>query len=310
MKHTIRIASRKSPLALIQANLIKDKLEFLYRDVNVTIIGMTTEGDRRLGMPLATVGGKGLFVKELEQALLSNEADLAVHSMKDVPVTIPAGLSLEIICEREDPRDVFVANHYQKLMDLPQGAHIGTASLRRQCQLMSLRPDLKITVLRGNVQTRLARLDANDFDAIILAAAGLIRLQLQERIKEYFQPNNFIPAPGQGALGLECRQDDHQLIKLLQPLHHRPTEICVAAERAVNFYLQGGCQVPIAAYADMYENDLRVIGLVGNPNGTEILKQEKRGSTKDAENMGKALALDLLAQGADKILQQVYQQHG
>lgn len=302
----LRIATRKSQLALWQAEYVKAELEKHHPGLAIELVPLTSRGDKILDVPLAKVGGKGLFVKELEQALLENEADIAVHSMKDVPMEFPAGLGLAVICPREDARDAFVSNRFNSLDDVPQGAVIGTSSLRRQCQLLALRPDLNIKFLRGNVQTRLQKLDDGEYDAIILAAAGLIRLGLKERIRTYLSPEQSLPAGGQGAVGIECRTNDESVIALLQPLHHQATAYQVTAERAMNRRLQGGCQVPIACYALHQDAGLWLRGLVGAPDGSEMLFDDIRGSLADAEKMGIELAERLLAAGADKILDAVY----
>jgi hydroxymethylbilane synthase len=267
---------------------------------------MSTQGDIILDTPLAKIGGKGLFVKELEQAMLDGRADIAVHSMKDVPVEFPEGLELNTICEREDPRDAFVSNKYKSLDELPQGAVVGTSSLRRQCQVRALRPDLDIRDLRGNVNTRLAKLDNGDYDAIILAAAGLLRLEMPERIADFIEPETSLPANGQGAVGIECRSDDERVKALLAPLEHTETRIRVLAERAMNRRLEGGCQVPIGAYALVNGEQVHIRGLVGAVDGSEILRDEVSGSVEHAEQLGVQLAEQLLAQGADKILAEVY----
>jgi hydroxymethylbilane synthase len=305
---TVRIATRKSALALWQAEYVKAKLEHFHPDINVELVPMTTKGDIILDTPLAKVGGKGLFVKELEVAMLENRADIAVHSMKDVPVEFPEGLGLEIICPREDPRDAFVSNTINSLADLPHGAVVGTSSLRRQCQIKAMRPDLTIRDLRGNVNTRLKKLDNGEYDAIILAAAGLIRLEMPERIREYIAPEVMLPANGQGAVGIECRNDDAVIKTLLAPLGCEETRIRVVAERAMNRALEGGCQVPIGSYAVLEDQQLYLRGLVGAIDGSEILTSEVHGNINDAEQLGNQLAEALLAKGADKILRQVYEQ--
>jgi hydroxymethylbilane synthase len=267
---------------------------------------MTTRGDQVLDAPLATIGGKGLFMKELEVAMLEDRADIAVHSMKDVPMFFPAGLQLAVICEREDCRDAFVSARYSAFHDLPEGAVVGSSSLRRQCQLKSLRPDLDIRDLRGNVNTRLRKLDAGDYDAIILAAAGLIRLGMTDRISAYLEPELSLPAGGQGAVGIECREGDTATLALLAPLAHRATTLCVEAERAMNTRLNGGCQVPIACLAELSgdgaDEIMSIRGLVGEPDGSRILRSERTGPSAQGVNLGEAVAEDLLAQGADDIL--------
>lgn len=303
----IRIATRRSPLALWQAEFVRDALMANNPGLRVELVAISTRGDKILDTPLAKIGGKALFVKELETAMLSGEADIAVHSMKDVPMEFPPGLFLPVICEREDPRDAFVSNHYAHIDALPQGARVGTASLRRQCQLLSLRPDLQIGSLRGNVGTRLGKLDSGEFDAIVLAAAGLLRLKLDERIAQFIPAEVSLPAGGQGAVGIECREDADELIGMLQAMHHQDTADRVKAERALNRRLQGGCQVPIASYAELDGDQLRLRGLVGDVDGSRLLRAERSGHRRDAEAMGIAAAEDLLSQGADEILAALYE---
>ena len=310
MLREIRIATRQSALALWQADYVKARLATAHPGLRVSLLPMTSRGDKLLDAPLAKIGGKGLFVKELENALLDGSADIAVHSMKDVPMEFPAGLGLYAICEREDPRDAFVSNRHSGLAELPQGSVVGTSSLRRQAQLLALRPDLEIGFLRGNVNTRLAKLDADDYDAIILAAAGLIRLGFAERIREYLTVEDSLPAGGQGAVGIECRTDDAEVHALLEPLHHFDTERRVAAERALNRRLNGGCQVPIACYAVQEGELLWLRGLVGQPDGGLLLRAEARGPLNDPAGLGVAVAEDLLAQGAQGILDAVYGESG
>jgi hydroxymethylbilane synthase len=302
MIETLRIATRKSPLALWQAEHVAATLRRTHSGLSVTIIGMTTRGDKILDAPLAKVGGKGLFVKELEQGMLEGTADIAVHSMKDVPVDFPPGLRLAVILEREDSRDAFVSERFDGLADLPKGARVGTSSLRRQCQILERRPDLRIEPLRGNVNTRLARLDAGDYDAIILAAAGLKRLGFAARIRRLLEPGESLPAIGQGAIGIECRIDDARTNALIAPLHHTDTAERVLAERALNHRLQGGCQVPIAGYATLDGDRLDLSGLVGDPDGSRILRARAEGRRGEAEALGTAVADALLAQGAGAIL--------
>ncbi len=306
MRSTIRIATRKSPLALWQAHFVQSRLQQLYPQLRVELLPMSTKGDKILDSPLAKVGGKGLFVKELEQAILAGDADIAVHSMKDVPVEFPDGLGLSIICERDDPRDAFVSSRFPSLAELPAGSRVGPSSLRRQCQLRASRPDLQILDLRGNVNSRLAKLDGGEYDAILLAAAGLKRLGLQERITTLLPPEQSLPANGQGAVGIECRLDDDELLTLLAPLEHLPTRQRVLAERAMNRALQGGCQVPIGAYAELEGDQLWLRGLVGSPDGRQILHAECRGAASEPEALGQALADQLLAQGAARLLTEVY----
>ncbi|MDF2177963.1 hydroxymethylbilane synthase [Aliiglaciecola sp. CAU 1673] len=303
---TVRIATRKSALALWQAEYVKSALESAHPGLAVELVPMSTQGDRILDTPLAKIGGKGLFIKELEVAMQEGRADIAVHSMKDVPVEFPEGFGLHAICEREDPRDAFVSNAYESFDSLPQGAVVGTSSLRRQCQLRALRPDLQIRDLRGNVNTRLAKLDGGDYDAIILAAAGLIRLGMPERIRAFIEPAQSLPAVGQGAVGIECRDDDHELIALLVPLNHQATAIRVKAERAMNQRLQGGCQVPIGSYAELIGEEIWLRGLVGAVDGTKVIRGEARGLVKDAETLGIQLAEGLLGKGAKQLLEALY----
>lgn len=306
MSNTIRIATRKSPLALWQAHFVRDALQAAHPGLDVELVTMVTKGDIILDTPLAKVGGKGLFVKELEVAMLENRADLAVHSMKDVPVEFPEGLGLVTICKREDPRDAFVSNTYENIEQLPQGAVVGTCSLRRQCQLKERRPDLIIKELRGNVGTRLGKLDAGDYDAIVLAAAGLKRLKLEERIRSFISPEDSLPAVGQGAVGIECRLDDQRLIDLLAPLNDQDTYDRVMAERAMNLTLEGGCQVPIGSYALLDGDNLWLRGLVGEPDGSQVIRGEVKGSRQQAAELGKSLANTLLEQGAADILEKLY----
>ncbi|MCB5227369.1 hydroxymethylbilane synthase [Alishewanella sp. 16-MA] len=304
----IRIATRKSALALWQAEFVKAELLKYHADLDVELVPMSTQGDKILDTPLAKIGGKGLFVKELETAILEDRADIAVHSMKDVPVAFPEGLQLQTICLREDPRDAFVSNQFRSLAELPQGAVVGTSSLRRQCQIKALRPDLQVRDLRGNVNTRLKKLDNGEFAAIILAAAGLIRLGFAERIASYLTVDSSLPANGQGAVGIECRSDDAQVQALLAPLEHSLTRQCVLAERAMNRALQGGCQVPIGAFAILEGEQLWLRGLVGSLDGQQIIRDDVRGSIDAAEQLGQQLAEQLLAAGAGEILAAVYQQ--
>ena len=306
LEKTLKIATRQSPLALWQANYVKDRLQQLYPDLTIELVPMVTKGDVILDSPLAKIGGKGLFVKELENALLNKEADIAVHSMKDVPMQFPEGLGLAVICQREDPRDAFVSHAYRTFAELPQGAVVGTSSLRRQCQLKALRPDLDIRSLRGNVGTRLSKLDNGDYDAIILASAGLIRLGLADRIASFIDVEQSLPAAGQGAVGIECRTDDVQVQALLAPLADAETTYCVRAERAMNNHLQGGCQVPIGGYAVLQQGQLYLRALVGDIDGSRIIHAEGKSAVENAEVLGVQIAEQLLAQGADKILQAIY----
>lgn len=304
--NTLRIATRKSALALWQAEYVKARLEALHPGLEVVLVPLVSRGDKILDVPLAKVGGKGLFVKELEHALLNDEADIAVHSMKDVPMEFPEGLGLSVICEREDPRDAWVSSTYESIDALPAGSVVGTSSLRRQSQLLAARPDLTVKFLRGNVNTRLAKLDAGEYDGIILASAGLIRLEMPERIRQFIEPEQCLPAGGQGAVGIECRTADEQTQALIAPLHHDKTAEQVLAERALNRRLEGGCQVPIACYAIEKDGQLWLRGLVANPDGSEVIFDEITGSPDSCEAMGVALAERLLAAGADAILKAIY----
>lgn len=306
MVQKVRIATRKSALALWQAEYVKGRLEATHTDLIVELVPMVSRGDKLLDSPLAKIGGKGLFVKELETALLENEADIAVHSMKDVPMEFPEGLGLYCICEREDARDAFVSHKFNTIQELPIGSVVGTSSLRRQAQLLAQRPDLKIKFLRGNVNTRLSKLDVDEYDAIILAAAGLIRLNFAERIRTYIPVESSLPAAGQGAVGIECRTDDLQIQALLKPLHHLETGLCVMAERAMNKHLNGGCQVPIAGYALLENDQLYLRGLVGQIDGQRLLKAEAYAPIEQAEILGVQIADELLSQGANQILQAIY----
>ena len=302
----IKIGTRKSQLALWQANYVRERLLTQQPDLMVELVKMSTQGDKILDTSLAKVGGKGLFIKELEQGLLDNSIDIAVHSLKDMTVDLPNGLHLSVFCKREDPRDAFVSNHYKTLNALPAGSHVGTSSLRRQAQLRTAYPELGIIDLRGNVNTRLAKLDDGEYDAIILAAAGLKRLGFQNRITRPLEPENCLPAVGQGTVCIECRSDNDDLNKLLAPLNDADTATCITAERAMNAALEGGCQVPIAGYAVLEGDEIYMRGLVGDPEGNEILRTEARAPRAEAEALGKKLAQDLLSQGADIILSRVY----
>lgn len=303
MTDILKIATRKSSMALWQANFIKSKLSAIYPDLQIKLVGKVTQGDRDLNTALTNLGGKSLFVKELQQALLTEEADIAVHCIKDMSVYPHPQLVLGAVCERDDPRDAFVSNQYQTLEELPQQAIIGTASPRRACLIKSIRPDAKIKLLRGNVNTRLAKLDNGNYDAIILAAAGLQRLELSHRIQFCFDPTQFVPAIGQGALGIECRQNDDKILKLIRPLHHELTATCIEAEQAVNQTLGGDCHTPIGAYASINDNELILRGVVGSENGKTILQKTVRGKPAEAKQIGFALAEHLIAKGANALLQ-------
>ena len=302
----IKIATRQSPLALWQAEYVAERLQQAHPGIKTELVKMVTKGDKILDAPLAKIGGKGLFVKELEQGMLEGAADIAVHSMKDVPVEFPQGLHLAIILPREDPCDAFVSNHYTRIDDLPATAKIGTSSLRRQCQIAEHYPDMQILSLRGNVNTRLAKLDAGDYDAIILAAAGLKRLGFADRITQALDSTVSLPAIGQGAVGIECRVDDPEINQLLAPLHDEQSTIRVRAERAMNARLNGGCQVPIAGFAELQGGQLFMRGLVGKPDGSVIYRAQKTGPIDQAEEIGRAVADELLASGAGEVLKELY----
>lgn len=303
---TLRIGTRKSPLALWQAEHVRALLIGKTPGLIVELVKITTEGDRILDQPLATAGGKGLFIKELEQALFDRRIDLAVHSMKDLTVTLPAGLHIAAVLERADPRDAFVSNRYRRLADVPTGARVGTSSLRRQCQIRMHYPQCQAINLRGNVNTRLGKLDNGDVDALILAVAGLERLGAGDRIRERLEPSVCLPAVAQGAICIECRQDDVLANQLLAALEHAPTRRCIAAERALNAALQGGCQLPIAAYAELDGTSLRLRALVADPDGGEAVRAEGKGPAAEPETLGRRIAEELLAHGAGAIIEKVY----
>jgi hydroxymethylbilane synthase len=305
-KPHLTIATRKSPLALAQTQWVKQQLQSHHPALTVEILGLNTQGDIHLATPLASVGGKELFVKELEQALLDRRADIAVHSMKDVPVSIPDGLSLPVILKRADAEDVLVAAHRTTLAELPPNSHLGTSSLRRQCQLKALRPDLTISTVRGNVGTRLAKLEQGEFTAIVLARAGLQRLGFNTRISQVFTTDVMVPAAGQGALGIECRAADERVLALIAPLHDIASYTCVQAERAFNRALHGGCQAPVAAHAVIVEKGLKLRGLVGQPDGSLLIQGHAQGEPTQAEQIGIKLAKDLLARGAKAIIDSLY----
>ncbi len=304
--NALKIGTRRSQLALWQANHVRSRLLALQPDLEVELVEVTTQGDKILDTSLAKVGGKGLFIKELEQQLLDGTVDLAVHSLKDMTVDLPPALCLAATCEREDPRDALVSNNFTALAALPAGARVGTSSLRRECQLRASLPELEILGLRGNVNTRLAKLDAGEYDAIILATAGLKRLGFEDRIRARIDPKDSLPAVGQGAVCIECRADDEPVRSLVAQLNHTPTEQCTRAERAMNAALQGGCQVPIAGYATLESDELYLRGLVGKPDGSLVLHEELRGPANDPERLGSELADRLLARGAGAILDHVY----
>ena len=302
---TLRIATRKSPLALWQAEYVAARLQAAHPVLQTALVRMTTQGDKILDTPLAKIGGKGLFVKELEQGMLNGTADIAVHSMKDVPVEFPPGLQLGAVLQRHDPRDAMISNRYRRFSEIPPGAKIGTSSLRRQCQIKMHNAEYEIISLRGNVNTRLSKLDAGTYDAIVLAAAGMERLGLQSKISEYLDTSFSLPAIGQGAIGVECRSDDPDVMEILACLNDDDTRICVTAERAMNRTLEGGCQVPIAGFAELNNGVLRLRGLVGRPDGSKIIHSEASGQAADADQIGQRLANELLCLGADKILREL-----
>jgi len=302
----IKIATRQSPLALWQAEYVAERLKKAHPGIKIELVKMVTQGDKILDSPLSKIGGKGLFVKELEQGMIEGKADIAVHSMKDVPMVFPSGLHLAVILPREDPSDAFVSNHYTSIEELPAHAKIGTSSLRRQCQIAEHLPNAEILSLRGNVNTRLAKLDSGDYDAIILASAGLKRLGFSHRISQSLHSDFSLPAVGQGAVGIECRVDDVEINQLLVPLHDPDSTIRVTAERAMNQRLNGGCQVPIAGFAELRDDGLFMRGLVGKPDGSVIYRAEQWGRTDQAVELGQAIADRLLAKGAGVILKDLY----
>ncbi len=304
-KTKIRIATRESRLALWQAEHVKQQLQAHHPDLAVELVPMTTRGDQLLDSPLSRIGGKGLFLKELETALLENRADIAVHSMKDVPALMPDDLFVPVILEREDPRDAFVSNTFATPEELPDGARVGTASLRRQCQLLARFPSLRIETLRGNVQTRLKKLDNGEYDAIILAGAGLIRLGLEKRITQLMAIRDSLPSIGQGAIGIECRIKDKNVLELIQPLHHEETGLCLNAERAINARLEGSCQIPLAGYAQLNGNTLEIRALLGSPDGKQVIEEYSVGNIHDGPSLGTELAEKLLSRGGDRILSQL-----
>ncbi len=309
MNHRIvRIATRRSPLAIWQAQHVAERLQALYPGLETEILRMTTSGDQVQQAPLQKFGGKGLFVKELEEALYNRSADIAVHSMKDMPAELPDGLHVPVILEREDPRDALISARGIPFDSLRMRARVGTSSLRRQCQLHARRPDLVLINLRGNVNSRIDKLDRGDFDALVLAAAGLKRLDLSARVTQFFDPSECLPAIAQGALGIECRNDDEEIEQLISPLDHGDTHLRLRAERALNARLGAGCLAPVAAYAEIDADRLFLRGLVGRTDGSRILYCERRGAAQDAEAIGQEVAEDLLAQGADAVLKQ-YRMH-
>lgn len=307
MPSTLRIATRKSPLAVWQAEHVAALLRQAHPGLAVELVKMSTRGDKILDAPLARIGGKGLFLKELEQGLLEGRADIAVHSMKDVPAEITPELHVPVIPERGDPHDAFVSNHYDTVRDLPRGARVGTASLRRQCQIKAARPDLEVLTLRGSVNTRLGKLDDGEFDAIVLAASGLKRLGMDARITRIMPAEESLPAVGQGALGIQCRQNDADINALIAALNHERSNRLVSAERAVNRRLEGSCQVPIAAHAQLQGEEVFIRALVGAPDGSRVIRGEIKGPADQGEALGDQLASDLLDRGADRILRELFE---
>ena len=302
MNKTLKIATRKSPLALWQAEHVKARLEHHHPGLNIELIKMTTKGDQILNSPLSKIGGKGLFIKELEVGMMEGVADIAVHSMKDVPYEIPPGFELGAILKRENPFDAFVSNNFDSVNDLPQGAKVGTCSMRRIVQLKAIRPDLEILDLRGNVNTRLQKLDDGEYDAIILACAGLIRLKFEDRIKQQIPAEQSLPAVGQGAVGIEIRENDQEILDLIAPLIDTETSYRITCERAMNARLEGGCSVPIAGYSTIEDDRITLTGLVGNVDTGVILKEQVSGSIDESEKLGVVLADKLISLGAKDIL--------
>lgn len=306
-KRHLVIATRESKLALWQAEWVRQQLLRLHPGLSVELLGMTTSGDRLQDVALRSIGGKGLFIKELEEALQDGRADIAVHSMKDVPMDLPPGFELPVICERDDPRDAFVSNKYKSIMEMPTSAVVGTASLRRQTQMLALRSDLNMQDIRGNVQTRLGKLDGGSFDGLIMASAGLKRMGLNSRISAYLSVEDCLPSAGQGAIGIECREGDEAVKTLINPLNHQSTAFAVIAERAVCRRLQGGCQVPIAAYAEVHHDDLHLRALVASGNGKRIIRSRLKGKCEHADSIGTRVAEELIQQGAEKILREFHE---
>ena len=307
MRTTLRIATRKSPLAMWQAEFVKAELEKHHSGLTVELLPMSTKGDKILDVPLAKIGGKGLFTKELEDRMMEGDADIAVHSMKDVPMVLPEGFALGAILERHAPTDAFVSNNYATFDELPEGAILGTSSLRRKAQLMAKRPDLDVRDLRGNVGTRLGKLDAGEYDAIVLATSGLQRLELDERIRHEISADDCLPAVTQGTLGIEYFEKDHEVKEIISVLNHAETEIRTLAERAMNRRLEGGCQVPIGVFAELQDDEqIKIRGLVASLDGSEILREQVTGPRSQAAALGTVLGDALLAKGAKAILEQVY----
>ncbi len=306
MKTTLRIATRKSPLAMWQAEFVKASLEKAHPGLEVILLPMSTKGDKILDVPLAKIGGKGLFTKELEDRMMDGDADIAVHSMKDVPMELPEGFALGAILERHSPTDAFVSNNFKRFEDLPKGATLGTSSLRRKAQLMAIRPDLNVIDLRGNVGTRLGKLDAGEYDAIVLATSGLQRLGLDERIQHEISADTCLPAVTQGTLGIEFFEKDLETLEIIRVLNHEPSEIRAKAERAMNHRLEGGCQVPIGVFAELEDDTIHLRGLVAELDGSKILTASGSGSINEPEKLGIEVGEALLKQGASEILDRVY----
>jgi hydroxymethylbilane synthase len=304
--NTLTIATRKSPLALWQAEFVKAQLEKQHSNLRVELLPLSTKGDKLLDSPLAKIGGKGLFVKELEQALMDGRADIAVHSMKDVPMHLPEGLMLGPILERHDPRDAFVSNNYKTLMGLPQNALVGSSSLRRICQIKKIRPDIRVKSLRGNIHTRLNKLDDRQFDAIILAGAGFLRMGLDDRVASFLSISESLPACGQGALGIELRDDDPTTSDLIAFLNHKETATCVGAERALNTALNGGCQVPIAGFATLKDGQINLKAMVASVDGDEVLTEEQTSLESEALKLGESVAENLISRGAKRLIDAAY----
>lgn len=301
----LRIATRSSPLALWQALYVRNELLNYHSNLRIEIISLMTQGDIVINTPLKKLGGKRLFIKELEWALLKNKADIAVHSMKDIAISFPDGLGICVLCKRDNPFDAFISPFYKNIKDLPLGSTIGTSSLRRKCQILQKRPDLKIKDLRGNIDTRLAKLDRYDFDAILLSVSGLKRLGLQNRIQQIFDPKDLLPSVGQGSIGIECRLNDIKTISLLKPLHHKETEVCIAAERSLNFNLKGNCKLPIGSYAILDGNEIWLRAVIGSSDGSTIIRSEGKAPLFQAEKLGLSLANNLLNRGAKTILNKI-----
>ena len=302
----IRIGTRKSKLALWQANYVASQLKKHFPDIEIELVKITTKGDKILDVPLAKVGGKGLFVKEIEEAMLRNEIDIAVHSLKDVPTYFPEGLGLVAITEREDPRDAFLSVKYSSIEEMPEGAVLGTSSLRRKAQILEKRKDLVIKDLRGNVDTRIRKLEEGQYDGIILAYAGLKRLGLENKVKQIFEPDYMIPAVAQGFLGIEARLDDEETKRIVSVLNHRESELRAKAERAFLKTLEGGCQVPLAGYAEIIDGVLKITGFVSDLEGKRVFKDTVEGNPEDAESLGETLANRLLEAGAKEVLEEIY----